>query len=189
MLTLNEQETARGDAERIRLLVNHLALSRRGTAQINLDRHDRPPLRTRPDTHHAPRYPRPRPLPAVTPPARLRPHETATPRTLFAKELPPTASSYFATVVERHGLLPGLARVLRLIPPGEISEPDLVRLFHSAFATTAALALALAAAAVTVVCIPAPARSRRAASAPLSNAGEPVNAEAPPQHRANAGPA
>ena len=62
-----------------------------------------------------------------------------------------------------------------------------MRLFHSAFATTAALALA--AAAVTVVCIPAPARSRPAASAPLSNAGEPVNAEAPPQHRANAGPA
>jgi SAM-dependent methyltransferase len=49
--------------------------------------------------------------------------------TLFAKELPPAATAYFAAVAERHGLPPGLARIMRLIPPGEISEPDLVRLF------------------------------------------------------------
>jgi hypothetical protein len=39
------------------------------------------------------------------------------------------ASSYFAAVTGRHGLSPGLARIMRLIPPGQISEPDLVRLF------------------------------------------------------------
>ena len=49
--------------------------------------------------------------------------------TLFAKELPPAATAYFAAVAERHGLPPGLARIMRLIAPGEISEPDLVRLF------------------------------------------------------------
>lgn len=49
--------------------------------------------------------------------------------TLFVKELPPEASSYFASVAARHGLPPGLARIMRLIPPGEISGPDLVRLF------------------------------------------------------------
>jgi SAM-dependent methyltransferase len=49
--------------------------------------------------------------------------------TLFAKELPPEASSYFAAVVQRHGLSLGLARVMRLIPPGQISEPELVALF------------------------------------------------------------
>lgn len=49
--------------------------------------------------------------------------------TLFAKELPPAATSYFAGVAERHGLPPGLARIMQLLPPGEISEPDLVRLF------------------------------------------------------------
>ena len=49
--------------------------------------------------------------------------------TLFVKELPREASSYFAAVAGRHGLSPGLARVMRLVPPGEISEPDLVRLF------------------------------------------------------------
>jgi SAM-dependent methyltransferase len=51
--------------------------------------------------------------------------------TLFAKELPPEAASYLAAVVKRHGLSPGLARVMRLIPPGEISEQDLVRLFSA----------------------------------------------------------
>lgn len=49
--------------------------------------------------------------------------------TLFAKELPPQAASYFASVIEQHGLAPGLARVMQLIPPGQISEPELVRLF------------------------------------------------------------
>ena len=49
--------------------------------------------------------------------------------TLFAKELPPEAGSYFARVMERHGLWPELERVMRLIPPGEITEPELVRLF------------------------------------------------------------
>jgi SAM-dependent methyltransferase len=38
--------------------------------------------------------------------------------TLFAKELPPEASSYFAEVVHRHGLSRALERVMRLIPPG-----------------------------------------------------------------------
>lgn len=49
--------------------------------------------------------------------------------TLFAKELPPAATSYFAAVAERHGLPPGLARIMQVIQPGEISETDLVRLF------------------------------------------------------------
>ena len=49
--------------------------------------------------------------------------------TLFAKELPPEASSYFAGLVQRHGLSPALERVMRLIPPGQISEPELRRLF------------------------------------------------------------
>jgi hypothetical protein len=49
--------------------------------------------------------------------------------TLFAKELPPEAGAYFSAVIERHGMPPGMPRMLRLIPPGAISEPDLVRLF------------------------------------------------------------
>jgi hypothetical protein len=49
--------------------------------------------------------------------------------TLFAKELPPEASGYFAAIVERYGVSPGLARVMRLIPPGAISAADLVALF------------------------------------------------------------
>lgn len=49
-------------------------------------------------------------------------------RDLFAKELPPAATSYFAAVSERHGLPRALARVMQLIPGG-ISEPDLARLF------------------------------------------------------------
>ena len=49
--------------------------------------------------------------------------------TLFAKELPPDAASYFEAVTRRHGLLPGLAKVLRHIPPGQITLPELVRLF------------------------------------------------------------
>jgi len=49
--------------------------------------------------------------------------------TLFVKELPPQAASYFATVIQRHGLTPGLAKVMRHIPPGQISEPELVGLF------------------------------------------------------------
>ena len=49
--------------------------------------------------------------------------------TLFAKELPPEASSYFAELVHRHGLSRALERVMRLIPPGQITEPQLRRLF------------------------------------------------------------
>lgn len=73
-------------------------------------------------------------LQALPPAARPRAVETiarllGVTGTLFAKELPPAATSYFAAVTEQHGLPPGLARVMQLIPPGEISEPDLVRLF------------------------------------------------------------
>lgn len=73
-------------------------------------------------------------LQALPPASRPRAVQTVaallgTAGTLFAKELPPEAASYFATVTEQHGLSPGLARVMRLIPPGEISEPDLLRLF------------------------------------------------------------
>lgn len=46
----------------------------------------------------------------------------------LAKELPPQAAAYFATLIERHGLPPGLAKVMRHIPPGQISLPDLVGL-------------------------------------------------------------
>ena len=49
--------------------------------------------------------------------------------TLFAKELPPQASSYFTALIQRHGLSPALNRVIRLIPPGQISESELVALF------------------------------------------------------------
>jgi SAM-dependent methyltransferase len=49
--------------------------------------------------------------------------------TLFAKELPPRASNYFAERVQRHGLWSGLQRVMQLIPPGQISEQQLVSLF------------------------------------------------------------
>lgn len=49
--------------------------------------------------------------------------------TLFAKELPPQASDYFAELVQRHGLWPALERVMELIPPGQITEPELVSLF------------------------------------------------------------
>ena len=49
--------------------------------------------------------------------------------TLFAKELPPQASDYFADLVQRHGLWPELERLMRLIPPGQITEQELVRLF------------------------------------------------------------
>jgi SAM-dependent methyltransferase len=48
---------------------------------------------------------------------------------VFAKELPPEAASYFAMVAERYGLAPTLARVMQLIPPGQISLHDLVGLF------------------------------------------------------------
>ena len=73
-------------------------------------------------------------LQALPPAARPRAVETiarllGATGTLFAKELPPAAMSYFAAVAERHGLPPGLARIMRLIPPGEISEADLFRLF------------------------------------------------------------
>ena len=49
--------------------------------------------------------------------------------TLFAKELPPQAGDYFAALVRRHGLWPELDRVMRLIPPGAISAPELASLF------------------------------------------------------------
>jgi SAM-dependent methyltransferase len=49
--------------------------------------------------------------------------------TLFAKELPPQAAAYFAALIERHGLPPGLAKVMRHVPPGQISLPDLAGLF------------------------------------------------------------
>jgi SAM-dependent methyltransferase len=49
--------------------------------------------------------------------------------TLFAKELPPEATSYFAAVASRYGLPPSLARIMELIPPGEISEAELQELF------------------------------------------------------------
>jgi SAM-dependent methyltransferase len=49
--------------------------------------------------------------------------------TLFAKELPPEASQYFNAVVQRHGLWPELARLMRLVPPGQITEAELVSLF------------------------------------------------------------
>jgi SAM-dependent methyltransferase len=50
--------------------------------------------------------------------------------TLFAKELPPEASSYFATLTERHGYPAGLAKVLRHgLAPGQIPLPELVGLF------------------------------------------------------------
>ena len=49
--------------------------------------------------------------------------------TLFVKELPPEAAAYFAAVTRRHGLPPGLAKVMAHIPPGQISLPELVRLF------------------------------------------------------------
>ncbi len=44
---------------------------------------------------------------------------------LVAKGLPPQAADYFASVTRRHGLPPGLAKVMRHIPPGQISLPDL----------------------------------------------------------------
>jgi SAM-dependent methyltransferase len=49
--------------------------------------------------------------------------------TLFAKELPPRAATYFQTLIQVHGLPPGLAKVMRHIPPGQISEQELVGLF------------------------------------------------------------
>lgn len=49
--------------------------------------------------------------------------------TLFAKELPPEASSYFADMTQRYGMPPGLAKVMRSIPPGQISPLELSELF------------------------------------------------------------
>lgn len=49
--------------------------------------------------------------------------------TLFAKELPPEASCYFAEMTERYGMPPGLAKVMRSMPPGQISLPELSGLF------------------------------------------------------------
>src|SRR5713101_7434745 len=44
VLALNEQETASGDAESVRLFVGHLAVPCRGAAEIDPDRHDRQPF-------------------------------------------------------------------------------------------------------------------------------------------------
>jgi SAM-dependent methyltransferase len=52
--------------------------------------------------------------------------------TLFAKELPAEASDYFAELVRRHGLWPELERVMRLIPPGQITAAELAGLFSPA---------------------------------------------------------
>jgi len=49
--------------------------------------------------------------------------------TLFAKELPPQAGAYFAEQVQRHGMWPELERVMRLIPPGQITKQELASLF------------------------------------------------------------
>ncbi len=49
--------------------------------------------------------------------------------TLFAKELPPQAGAYFAEQVQRHGMWPELERVMRLIPPGQVTEQELASLF------------------------------------------------------------
>lgn len=49
--------------------------------------------------------------------------------TLFAKELPPEASFYFAEMTQRYGMPPGLAEVMRNIPPGQIPLPELSELF------------------------------------------------------------
>jgi SAM-dependent methyltransferase len=49
--------------------------------------------------------------------------------TLFAKELPPEASAYFADMTQRYGMPPGLAKVMQAIPPGQISLPELANLF------------------------------------------------------------
>ena len=49
--------------------------------------------------------------------------------TLFAKELPPQAGAYFAEQVQRHGIWPELERVMRLIPPGQVTEQELASLF------------------------------------------------------------
>src|SRR5258708_38702498 len=44
MQPLNEQEATCGDAEGVRFLVGHLAACCRGTAQVDLDSHDRAPF-------------------------------------------------------------------------------------------------------------------------------------------------
>ncbi|MBO0815249.1 MAG: class I SAM-dependent methyltransferase [Actinobacteria bacterium] len=49
--------------------------------------------------------------------------------TLFAKELPPEASSYFADMTQQYGMPPTLAKLMRTIPPGQISLPELSELF------------------------------------------------------------
>lgn len=51
--------------------------------------------------------------------------------TLFAKELPPEAGAYFAEMIERHGVWPELERLMRVIPPGQITEEELVDLFSA----------------------------------------------------------
>ena len=48
---------------------------------------------------------------------------------LFVKELSPQATAYFTAVTERYGVSQAMARVMELIPPGEVSESDLAGLF------------------------------------------------------------
>jgi SAM-dependent methyltransferase len=73
-------------------------------------------------------------LQALPPPSRPAAVETiaallGAAGTLFAKELPPEAGSYFAEMTQRYGMPPGLAKVLRNSPPGQISLPELTGLF------------------------------------------------------------
>jgi SAM-dependent methyltransferase len=51
--------------------------------------------------------------------------------TLFAKELPPEASTYFEEMTQQYGMPPGLAKVMRSIAPGRISLPELSGLFSA----------------------------------------------------------
>ena len=59
--------------------------------------------------------------------------------TLFAKELPPQAAGYFAGLAARYGMPQALARVMRQIPPGQISENELKALLPAELALPAAL--------------------------------------------------
>lgn len=49
--------------------------------------------------------------------------------TLFAKELPPEAGSYFADMTRRYGMPPGLAKLMASIPPGQVTVAELTGLF------------------------------------------------------------
>jgi len=49
--------------------------------------------------------------------------------TLFLKELAPAVEQYFAALVEHHGAPAGMERIMRLVPPGAVSDAELARLF------------------------------------------------------------